>query len=48
MHKQEISTSLRDVRVKRGAEAVGDHHLVTASLQLKLKKCWKKIQIEKI
>ena len=28
-----------DVRVKRGADAASDHHLVVSKLQLKLKKC---------
>ena len=31
--------SLLDVRVKRGADAGSDHHLLTAKLQLKLKRC---------
>ena len=30
--------SLQDVRVKRGADAATDHHLLVANLQLKLKK----------
>lgn len=31
--------SLLDVRVKRGADAGSDHHLLAAKLQLKLKRC---------
>ena len=31
--------SLQDTRVKRGADAASDHHLVTAKQQLELKKC---------
>ena len=31
--------SLLDVRVKRGADAGTDHHLLAAKLQLKLKRC---------
>ncbi|KAH3825237.1 hypothetical protein DPMN_127111 [Dreissena polymorpha] len=30
--------SLQDVRVKRGADVVADHHLLVARLNLKLKK----------
>ncbi|XP_073695611.1 uncharacterized protein [Garra rufa] len=33
--------SLQDVRVRRGADVGSDHHLVVASMQLKLKKNWK-------
>ncbi|XP_028649227.2 LOW QUALITY PROTEIN: uncharacterized protein LOC114645554 [Erpetoichthys calabaricus] len=33
--------SLQDVRVRRGADVASDHHLVVASMQLKLKKNWK-------
>jgi len=32
--------SLEDVRVKRGADMVSDHHLLIARLKLKLKKNW--------
>uniref|UniRef100_A0A452GGJ1 Endonuclease/exonuclease/phosphatase domain-containing protein n=1 Tax=Gopherus agassizii TaxID=38772 RepID=A0A452GGJ1_9SAUR len=32
--------SLQDVRVRRGADAASDHHLVVARLKLKLKKNW--------
>ena len=32
--------SLQDVRVKRGADAAPDHHLVVARLKLKLKQNW--------
>ena len=32
--------SLQDVRVKRGADAASDHHLVIANLKLKLKRNW--------
>ena len=31
--------SLQYIRVKRGADAAPDHHLLTAKLQLKVKKC---------
>ena len=31
--------TMLDVRVKRGADAASDHHLVVSKLQLKLKKC---------
>lgn len=31
--------SLLDVRVKRGADAASDHHLLAAKVQLKLKRC---------
>jgi len=30
--------SLQDVRVKRGADAATDHHLIVAKVKLKLKK----------
>ena len=30
--------SLQDVRVKRGADAASDHHLLVANIKLKLKK----------
>ena len=32
--------SMQDVRVKRGADVASDHHLVVASLKLKLRKNW--------
>ncbi|XP_058630445.1 craniofacial development protein 2-like [Onychostoma macrolepis] len=32
--------SLQDVRIRRGADVGSDHHLVVASMQLKLKKNW--------
>ena len=31
--------TLQNVRVKQGADAASDHHLVTAKLQLNLNKC---------
>lgn len=34
--------SLLDVRVKRGADVGGDHHLVLAVLKVKLRKTWSK------
>ena len=35
---QRFRHSLLDVRVRRGADAGSDHHLVTARIQLKLKR----------
>ena len=34
-----LKTSLQHVKVKQGADAASDHHLVTKKIQLKLKKC---------
>ena len=36
---QKFRRTLQDVRVKRGADAATDHHLVVAKLKLKLKRC---------
>ena len=37
---QKLRPSLQDVRVKRGADAASDHHMVLATLKLHLKR-WK-------
>ena len=36
--KRDFRSSLQDVRTKRGADAASDHHLVVATMKLKLKK----------
>ncbi|XP_078357393.1 uncharacterized protein LOC144642296 [Oculina patagonica] len=36
---QRFRRSLQDVRVKRGADAASDHHMVLATLKLRLKRC---------
>ena len=38
---RKLRRSLQDVRVKHGAEAASDHHLLIAKLKLKLKRNWK-------
>lgn len=38
---------LQDVRVKRGANVASGHHLVVASLKLKLKKKWMETESKK-
>ena len=36
---KKFRTSMKDVRVRRGADAASDHHLVVTKLKLKLKRC---------